>query len=337
MDFAVFEDKFHHRNVFICEKCQQLTTHCQNCHVFVIPERGLVLPDGRVFCREDSRDLVLAEEPARELARTAFREVQGMLRDYPPVPDKSVEFHLVTREDFNKTHRRTPSSEDPSKLLGLTISRRDSEANWTHELYVLHGLNQDEFLAVCAHEFTHTWLNEREKKSRQLHADTQEGFCELMALKYARQMNFTNAAQRILDSEYTRGQVLALQSAEEKFRFHQLVRWISDGVDSWVDAEKLDRVAVLRDPQAETEKLWLKLPQQAVTPVPDKLALKGLSKVGSRRFAIVNNMTLTEGETTRIRVGNLNFNLQCVAIMDDRVQLREVGKTNIIELRLGAK
>jgi len=260
-----------------------------------------------------------------------------MLKDYPPVPDKNMQIHLVTREQFNKEYRRTPSIDDPSRLLGLTLSRKESQEAWTHEIYLLDGLTRDEFLAVSAHEYTHTWMSERNKKRRQLHKDTQEGFCELMAHKFASQMRFTNAAQRILDSDYTHGQVQALLAAEEKLRFHHLVRWISDGVDGWVDRDDLSSLTALREDGEEPVEILFNPPPQASTPVPDTLALKGISKSGRGRLALINNATLAEGEEARVRVGTSNIMVRCLAILDDQVRLQLPGKTNAVELRLGGR
>jgi hypothetical protein len=334
-EFSVFEDKFHHRNQFVCDKCIKLTTRCLTCKVFVLPARGLVLPDGRVFCPEDSKDIVMDENRAGELFAEARQEIQTVLKDYPPVPDKNMQIHLVTREEFNKEYRRTPSIDDPSRLLGLTMSRFETNEAWSHEIYLLHGLTRDEFLAVSAHEYTHTWMTERNKQHRQLHKDTLEGFCELMAHKFTSKMKFTNATQRILDNDYTHGQIQALLAAEEKLRFHRLVEWIADGVDSWVDKDKLNRLTALREPDEPSAELSFNPPPQAVTPVPDTLVLKGISGSARRRFALVNNATLQEGEEARVRVGTSNILVRCLAILDDRVRLQLAGQTNAVELRLG--
>lgn len=335
--FNVFDDKFHHRNQFICDKCLELTTRCLICDVFVRPERGRVLPDGRVYCREDSKDIVMDETRARELFAEARQEIQAMLKDYPPVPDKNMEVHLVTREEFNKEYRRTPSIDDPSRLLGLTLSRLETNEAWSHEIYLLDGLTRDEFLAVSAHEYTHTWMSERNKKQRQLHKDTQEGFCELMAHKFTSRAKFTNATERILDNDYTHGQIHALIAAEEKIRFHRLVDWLTDGVDSWVDIDKLERLLELRGETEAQPPLAFNVPSQAPTPVPDTLVLKGISGSGRRRFALVNHATFQEGEEARVRVGTSNILVRCLAVLDDRVRLQLPGQTNAVELRLGGK
>src|SRR5207302_3920030 len=157
---------------------------------------------------------------------------------------------LVTREEFNHEYRRKPGIDDPDKLLGLTYSETDLEGKFTHHIYLLHGVPEEEFVAVCAHEYTHTWLNEHHKKTRQLHKDTTEGFCELMAFKVVSKLGYEREKKRILENSYTHGQIAALLATEKEYEFHRLVCWITEGVDSWVDLEKLPRILVLR---AETD------------------------------------------------------------------------------------
>ena len=183
----------------------------------------------------------------------------------------------MNRDDFIKEFHRRPSVDNPEKLLGLTHTTSDG-TNHEHRIYLLSGVLRPQFMATCAHEYTHTWLNEHGTKTRTLNKDTEEGFCELMSWKYLSAKNNRDEAGRVLENNYTRGQVHALIAAEDRYRFHRVIDWIHRGEDSWLDKDRLERLLALKDaPETpdDTPPLW----QQATVPtaVPDRLVLRGLS------------------------------------------------------------
>jgi hypothetical protein len=330
------EDAYHKRNRVVCKACSEITTRCLVCGFPVHPKFGLHLPDLRAYCEEDAKTAVMTENAATDLFEKARQEVTDILAHYPPLPRRTVRHHLVTREEFNRQYRQTPGIEDPGTLLGLTISRTRKEGEIEHDIYLLHGVPQDEFLAVCAHEYTHTWLNERQKPVRQLHKDTQEGVCELIAHKVTGKFRLELETRRILESPYTRGQVAALLAAEKEYELYRLVQWITDGVDSWVDGEDLSRVLILREKQDEALPPfnWMPVKQP---PVPDTLVLKGLSGTGHRRYALINNATLEAGEEARVRVGMSNVLVRCLTIAQGAVTIQVSGEVSPRQLRLGTK
>ena len=101
-------------------------------------------------------------------------------------------------------------------------------------------------MATCAHEYTHTWLNEHGDKTRTLNKDTVEGFCELMAWKYVAGRNDKAELNRILENSYTRGQIHSLIAAEQRYQFYRVIDWIHRGEDSWLDKDKLERLQIGR-------------------------------------------------------------------------------------------
>ena len=188
----------------------------------------------------------------------------------------------MNRDDFIKEFHRKASVEDPEKLLGLTHSSSDG-TNYQHRIYLLSGVLKPQFMATCAHEYTHAWLNEHSTKVRTLHKDTVEGFCELMSWRYARAKLDTNEVNRILESEYTRGQIHALIAAEQRYQFHRVIDWIHRGEDSWLDKDKTERLLALKGApgsDADTEPLWQRT--AVPTAVPNTLVLRSLSPAQPR-------------------------------------------------------
>lgn len=322
----------------ICVKCSKSKTVCSACGLAAYPKTLLKLPDGRILCDLDAKGAVLSEHDAQEIFAEVKRDVQRMLAHWSPLPGTNITFHLVDKNDFIKEYRRKPSIDNPELLLGLTRSRLNEETNFEHNIYVLSGVLRSQFYATCAHEYTHTWLNEHEQPARTLHHDNIEGFCELISWKYMTGRGDTQEVNRILENGYTRGQIHALIAAEKEYQFHRVINWIHRGMDSWLDADRPERLLALKDdretedPDNPAEPVWRQL--TVATPVPDTLMLKGISGAGDRRFALINNQTLQRGESARVRLGTSNVVVRCLEIRADSVVVQVGESKEPVELSL---
>src|SRR5262249_42784286 len=156
--------------------------------------------------------------------------------------------------------------------------------------------------AVCAHEYTHTWLHENVPASRGLDRDTVEGFCELVAYKLMTQRHEEGERRGILANAYTRGQVKAFVQAEAEHHFHRVLSGVTTGADAVLSVTNAERVLAVQE--EEPALLRWPPPAPAPTPVPDTLLLRGISTSRTRRFALINDCTLTLNEEGRVRVGN---------------------------------
>jgi hypothetical protein len=319
----------------ICLACTKSKVICSACGLAANPKTLRKLEDGRVLCEWDVKGAVLTESEAHQIFHEVKRDVQRMLAYWPPLPDGNITAYLVSRDDFIKEFRRKPSVDDPEKLLGLTRSTTRDGTNYDHRIYLLSGLLKPQFMATCAHEYVHTWVNEHADRARTLHKDSEEGFCELMAWKYVAAKNDRAELNRILDNNYTRGQIHALIAAEQRYQFYRVIDWIHRGEDSWLDADKLERLLALKaaaGSDAPIEPLWQL--SAVPTPVPDKLVLRNLSGASNRRLALVNNQTLAKGEEARVRVGPSNVTVRCLEIRERSVVLRVDGQPQPLELFL---
>lgn len=331
----IAEDPVRQIKRHICLACTKSKIICSACGLAANPKTLRKLEDGRILCEWDVKGAVLTESEAREIFHEVKRDVQRMLAHWPPLPDANITSYLVNRDDFIKEFRRKPSVDDPERLLGLTRSTTKDGTNYDHRIYLLSGILRAQFMATCAHEYVHTWVNEHADRARTLHKDTEEGFCELMAWKYVAAKNDRAELNRILDNNYTRGQVHALIAAEQRYQFHRVIDWIHRGEDSWLDADKLERLLAVKTAtgsDALIEPLWQLT--AVPTPVPEKLVLRNLSGTTSRRLALVNNQTLAKGEEARVRVGQSNVTVRCLEIGDRSVLLRVDGRAEPLELFL---
>jgi len=331
----VAEDPVRRIKKHICLACTKSKVVCSACGLAANPKTLRKLDDGRILCEWDAKGAVLNEVEARDIFHEVKRDVQRLLARWPPLPETNITAYLVNRDDFIKEFHRKPSVGNPEKLLGLTHSTTADGTNYDHRIYLLSGILKPQFMATCAHEFTHAWLNEHAEKTRTLHTDTEEGFCELMAWKYVAAKNDKVELDRILENDYTRGQIHALIAAEQRYQFYRVIDWIHRGEDSWLDKDKLERLLALKaapDSDTPLEPLW----QRPIVPtrVPDTLVLRNLSGTGNRRLALVNNQTMARGEEMRVRVGQTNVQVRCLEIRDRSVLLRVSGRVEPVELFL---
>jgi hypothetical protein len=336
--FYVSKNKYYKKDIHYCKACYDLSERCDVCQFPVLPKTGLRLPDKRVICAEHSSIVVMNENAAETLFVKARDEVMDIVRQYPPLPQLNIKFHLVTREDFVQEYRRTPGIDDPYSVQGLTISReREGEGKLQHDIYVVHGLTDETFLAVCAHEYTHAWLNERQKPTRLLHHDTREGVCELMAHKVATKLGYQREVTQILENAYTRGQIEVLLAAEKEYGLYKFIRWIDQGVDSWIDKDKLSQLLVVGAGAKDEEPspVALNWVNAKPIPAPQKLSLKGLSGTGNRRFALINDATLGANEQGKVRLGNSNVVVRCLSISSNSVTVEIKGEATPRTLILG--
>ena len=202
-----------------------------------------------------------------------------------------------------------------------------------YHISLLSYMRKSRLMAVCAHEYTHTWINENVGHDRKalLNRNSLEGFCELVAYKYMESRQETGEMQNIQKNNYTRGQIKVLIEANRKYGFDAVMEWIKSGEDNKLELDNLDRVRVLRDgapsgtPSVVPALLYV--PPAAPSPVPNTLKLKGISGVPQHRFALINNITFEAGERRKVRVGGTNVTVECLEIRDKSVVV-QVGKSN---------
>ncbi len=303
----------------VCSACTQLETICSIC---MLPVRGgfTKLPDGRLLCANDAKEAVLTQDALDEIYREVKRDLFRMLAGNV-LPDKNVTVELAGRSELERHVRTQRFPHDKNVTLGVTETRGRA-GQFEHHIYVLSGLRKSRVAAVCAHEYTHAWLQENVVAGRKLDTDTIEGFCELVAFKLVSERNEPVERKIILANSYTSGQIHSLVKAEDRYHFPEIVKWIKDGVDDKVDLGNTARVLVRNNDNDPIQVAW-----QAVKPtaVPDTLVLRGISGTSQRRFALINDTTLEKGEQAKVRVGSSNVVVRCVEISDASVVLSIAG------------
>jgi hypothetical protein len=314
----------------ICVPCSLLETTCFVCG-FPVKANYTTLDDGRLICAEDLRLGVVSQSDTEQLFREVKRDVMRVLAGSGVLPDRNIKIALIDRRYMERTYNPTGRGHAKySNVLGLTSSALARNDDWEHSIFVLDHLPPARFAAVAAHEYGHAWINENVRRGRKLDAESVEGFCEWISYKVMTQRNEAVETKIILENEYTRGQIDAFIKADENYRSYDIIKWIKEGTENQIDPNNPAGVLSLQQEPAGGL-LWT---ASAPSPVPSTLMLRGISGKATRRFALINDRTLGSNESGKVRVGDTNVVVQCLAIDTNSVTIRIQGALTNTQLFL---
>ena len=325
----------------VCLECAKLD-RCFACGM-PVKDNPTHLTDGRILCSRDVKDAVMSEDEARDICKQTKDDLDRLYSRYLNFPDDNVEISIVDKYHLENLFHAPGFHADGSSVYGATSSNPLSDGKLHHTIDLLSFLSKSRLMAVCAHEYTHTWMNQNLKPVRNLSLDrnTVEGFCELVAYKYMESRQETTEMQIIKRNTYTQGQIDVLLAADDKYGFNTVVEWMQNGEDSRLDFDTLDRVRAVQDapysPVKSPAAVWAVVPPPPPTAVPATLVLKGISGTPQERFALINNATFETMEKGRVRVGQTNILIRCLEIHDDSVIIQVDGSTEKKQLFLKAK
>ncbi|HXD01644.1 MAG TPA: LIM domain-containing protein [Verrucomicrobiae bacterium] len=325
----------------VCLECAQLD-RCFACGM-PVKDNPTHLTDGRILCSRDASDAVMSEDEAKDICRSTKDDIDRLFSRYMTFPGDNVEVSIMDKFHLENLFSAPGYHSDSVKLCGATASNPLPGGKLHHSIDLLSFLSRSRLRAVCAHEYTHTWMNENLKPARKgsLDRNTVEGFCELIAYKYMESRQETLEMQNIKRNTYTQGQVEVLLAADDKYDFNTVVEWMQNGEDSRLDLDNLDRVRAVQDAPYSALKspaaVWTVVPPAPPTAVPATLVLKGISGTPQERFALINNATFETMEKGRVRVGQTNVLIRCLEIRDDSVIIQVDGSTEKKQLFLSAK
>jgi hypothetical protein len=322
----------------VCLDCAKLD-RCFACGM-PVKDGATQLADGRILCARDAKDAVMSEDDAKEICKDTKNDLDRQFSRYMNFPDNNVEVSIVDKYHLENLFHAPGFHADGSSVYGATSSNPLPDGKLHHSIDLLSFLSRGRLMAVCAHEYTHTWMNENLKPARlsSLDRNTIEGFCELIAYKTMESQQNTLQMELIKRNTYTQGQVEVLLAADNQYGFNTVVEWMQNGEDSRLDLNNLDRVRAVQDtpytPIKSPDAVWKVEPPPPPTPVPSTLVLKGISGTAQDRFALINNATFETMEKGRVRIGDTNILIRCLEIRDDSVIIQIEGSNEKKQLFL---
>lgn len=324
--------------VNVCEECTELDEHCFACGL-PVKSGYQTLPDGRLLCARDAKEAVESDEETKRICESVRDDLNRMLSRFITIPETNVIISVVDRYTLVNLFRSPGYEKACVTIFGATQSHPLPNGAFIHSVSLLSNLKPSRLMAVCAHEYTHTWIGQNVKAARKaaLDGDTIEAFCELVAYKYMESRGEAIEMGIIRNSSYTKGQIAVMLEADRRFGFNDVAEWMKTGEDSRLDGARLDRIRVTQGLPASPVAMaagMFDVPVMAPTPVPDDLELKGVSGTGARRFALINDATLQLMERSQVRVGKTNVTVRCLEIRDGSVLIQVNGSNEKHELFL---
>ncbi|HZV36901.1 MAG TPA: hypothetical protein VFB72_20155 [Verrucomicrobiae bacterium] len=332
------EDNVEFKEKNVCSNCYAIEARCFYCKMPVL-DGYKKLSDGRYICARELKTVVESDDEAKEICQRVESDLDRLLSRFLTIPDGNIQLSLQDTYHMQELGSVRDSEFSCATVFGVTGSHPQPNHKFVHTVDLLSYMTRPHLMAVCAHEYTHCWMNQTISldRERALDRNTLEAFCELVAFKYMDSLHEDAEMEYIKHNGYTQGKILVLIEADKKYGFGTVMDWLADGEDPTLALANIDRVRAVRShyvaplaPQTQ----GLVYGSAVKTPVPDTLELKGISGVGQHRFALINNATFETMEKGKVRVGQKALNVTCLEIGTDYVTIQVEGSAQKKRLTL---
>ena len=319
----------------ICYECSVFPATCFVCGL-PVRTNATELPDGRVLCARDARTAVLDEDAARQICRDTKDAMDRLFSRFLSFPDTNVTVSVIDRVHLQDLFKFAGHDYVCPNVWGYEQTRTN-HGHIEHSISLLGGLPLGSFKATCAHEYTHTWLNENlsDRRKRTLSRDSNEGFCELISYLLMDSQDAESEKKQILRNAYTRGQVQVLIAAEKRYGLSDVVDWMKFGTDGRLNEGDLGRVRSV-DTTGPGVGLGPDYPAYQAPPVeqsPGTLVLKAVTWTQNHPLALINDRLFAINEEHVVRLGATNVTIRCIAIREDSVRVRIASSGEERDLR----
>jgi len=326
----------------ICGNCAVITKVCYLCGLPV--KRELTeLSDGRILCARDAKSVVLDEDEAKRICAETKDALDRHFSRFTSFPETNITITIADRVSLLAFFKMPGNDYECPNVMGY-IQTRTNRAHLQHEISVMSGLPPGVLRATYAHECTHAWIAENlsETRNAALTRDTAEGFCELVAYLTLGALSDSKSQEIITKNNYTRGQVVLLIEAEDRFGFNEVVEWMKFGEDKRLIVGQVDRVRRTVQPIVRADQKLPRIlptptvppPTSPAPPVDDRLVLRGITWAGARSLASINDRNLAVGEEARISLSGTNVSVRCLEIRPSSALIQVSGAAASQELKL---
>lgn len=331
-------DKAHGGKVEVCATCSKLESICFACSLPVKLD-ATELKDGRNLCPRCAKEAITDDEEARRICMETRDELDRSYSRFLALPTTNIVLLMVDRFTLESLFKSPGYARQCPSVFGATRSHDLSRGQQIHSISLLSQLSRPRLEAVAAHEFAHAWLNETISTQRRagLAPDAIEGFCELIAYQLMVEHRQQFEQEAIKENPYTRGQLAAFLSAEQRHGFNAIVEWMRFGETEKLDPDDPDGIRAVTVKDRVTKAGSAPKTPVPAAPVarPARLKLKGISGSPGRRFALINDQTFAVMENGRVPLAQTNLLIRCLDIRTNSVLILEVDSATTNELFLG--
>jgi hypothetical protein len=319
----------------VCSDCVKLP----RCYICGLPVKdgGVQLADGRYLCVRDSKTVVLKADEAAQICDQVKDDLDHLFSRYTSFPN-SVDVTVIDRIDVDSMFHPGGNDFESPNLLGCIQPVTENGAK-RYKMRLMTGLPLAELKETCAHEYSHAWVGENVNRAqRGLGRDAEEGFCELVGYLLMDSQSEELEKKRILENRYTRGQIDLFIEAERRYGFDQILDWMKYGTDSQLEPGHLEKLRDVNIPAASTtvQPVARNQIKTASAPAPATIKLQGIMW-GSAPTAIINGRSFGVNDVNKVRFGETNVTIRCLAIQPRSVFIQNVGSGQEQQLSLPDK
>lgn len=306
----------------ICDVCERLPDHCSICGLPVKNGDGHIkTADGRLICKFDKQDVLLAADEAKELFAKTREEVVELYGQ-----SFTLKYPEVTVNVFDVDYWSEKGAANGLHKFGFAATRTAGDGEQTHEVVMLSGRTRTEMAAVAAHEYTHLWISENCPGAHAIDDDTVEAICELTAYKLMQARKDSGMQQRILENPYTHGKIRDLVAAEKEGGTDYVLNWVKNSRETTIDGNAREWPA---PPPTTAATAAVRLPTPA--PLPEGLKFSGTMAFGGAPSAVINGQEFSAGDRKTLKLRSRSVLVHCVAVRDDAVTVEADGRSLRLE------
>ena len=302
-----------HPSGWICDECKNFPNRCWSCG---LPCRDAFIQteDGRFICKLEARAAVLNKEHARRIFDETRKSVVNLTRGGMVLKQAEVSVDLFNIDYWSKEEK------NPLHKMGLALTRQIGD-NFNHNVLLLSGQTHTNLAAVCAHEYTHLWINENMPGDRQIELQTMEAICELVAYKVAEVNGHPEVMDSIMRNSYTQGRINTAVDACDKVGLYSVLRWVREGKSPTLNLTELG--AINRTPGALKKSTPSRMTPRVVKPLPKPSELKLKGVIGTT--ALINDTMIDPGQTRKIKLADRVVEVKCLKVETSYIEISVDG------------
>jgi hypothetical protein len=328
-------DKVTGEQKLVCSNCIKLPL-CSICGLPVnVNDGGVELPDGRYLCARDAKTVVLKADEVEQICAGVKDDLDRLFSRYTLFPD-NVDVTAIDRIDVDSLFHRMDNAVESPDLLGCIQAETVNGAR-RYKMSLMTGMPLAQLKETCAHEYSHAWVGENVNRAqRGLGRDAEEGFCEMVGYLLMDSQHEELEKKRVLQNRYTRGQVDLFIEAEQRYGFDEILDWMKYGVTPQLEAGHLDEIRDVKMPAPGTAAIAPHIYNEVKntnSPAPAVIKLQGILW-GNAPTAIINGCSFSVNDVNKVKFGETNVTLRCLAIQRDSVFIQNVRSGQEQELRL---
>lgn len=309
--------------VYICSTCNELKIHCAKCGL-PVKETAEKTEDGRYFCPICYPLLALDADEIRQMFKSAANELARMSNGKMLLKNQTITVNVFDVDYWNS--KIGDKSKGGMQRHGLSTSRPSGDG-LVHTVLLYRGLWKDEMVAVCAHEYTHLWINENKPESRVIEPHTLEAVCEVVALALMEQLQLPGQVKSIMENDYTEGRIKPAAAYYKVHGLNSVLDWVIDGQQPTFD----ERDFQTSSQGSSASAVW-KPPGQAYKQEFDSLHLKGVIGTKEKAVALINDKTFVKGEVRTLDVAGQKKQVKLLEILEDSVLVQLGGGGEPVKL-----